>query len=261
MDMPSPQLMISPIPALKDNYVWAIIDPAQHTAWVVDPSEAKPVNEFLTQHQLTLTGILITHHHWDHTGGIAELISHYPVPVFAPAKENIVGVTHQVHEGDEIKITPSFSLQVLEIPGHTLGHVAYYAPGIIFCGDTLFAAGCGRVFEGTMEQMYSSLQKIASLPDDTNIYCAHEYTLNNLRFAKLVEPNNQDIDERMKRVEAMRQQHKPSLPSTLKEEKATNPFLRCHQPEIVANLKRRTNLQSIHSIDIFSQLREWKDKF
>ena len=252
---------IHPIPALKDNYIWAIIDDRQQSAFIVDPGEAEPVEAFLHQHQLNLAGILITHHHWDHTNGISALKNN-SIPVFGPAKENIPSVTNKLHENDEVKLDHvPFTLRVIEIPGHTLGHIAYYAPGILFCGDTLFAAGCGRVFEGTMEQMYASLQKIAALPDDTKIYCAHEYTLNNLRFAKLVEPNNPRIDERIKQVELMREKNLPSLPSTLKEEKETNPFLRCESTEIIKNVTEKYNLQAAHSIDIFTALREWKNAF
>ena len=168
---------IIPITALKDNYIWAIIDSQKKSALVVDPGEAKPVIDFLKQQQLTLVGILITHHHWDHTNGITELKEKFNIPVIGSAKENVSGVTKSVKEPDMIDLNNKI-FYVLDIPGHTLGHIAYYGLNSIFCGDTLFSAGCGRLFEGTPEQMYMTLQKMAALPDVTKIYCGHEYTQN-----------------------------------------------------------------------------------
>src|SRR5579863_6235973 len=213
-------IRIIPIPILKDNYVWTILDTQQNTALIVDPGDAIPVQYFLQQQNITLQGILITHHHWDHTNGIVALKKMYDMPVYGPTKEKIAGLTTLVNEHDTINIAAFPHFQIIAIPGHTLGHVAYYANEILFCGDTLFAAGCGRLFEGTAAQMYDSLQKIAALPDTTKIYCAHEYTLNNLRFAELVEPGNKKINERIKQVTEIRDKNLPSLPSLLSEEKA-----------------------------------------
>lgn len=254
-------LTIHPIPALKDNYIWAITDSDHQQTVIVDPGEAKAVEDFLREQHLTLKAILITHHHWDHMNGVMELKNHYHVPVIAP-NENIPGATRRVSENDVVTI-PNFPLhlKVFEIPGHTLGHVAYYTPSMLFCGDTLFSSGCGRIFEGTPVQMYASLLKITALPNATQIYCAHEYTLNNLRFAETVEPGNKKIAERIKTVSAMRDNHQPSLPSTLSDEKETNPFLRCDSPEIIANVERYANQSLSNPIAVFTWLRKWKDTF
>lgn len=255
-------LIIHAIPALSDNYIWAIIDKKTETALIVDPGEAAPVQAFLKQQSLTLLGILITHHHWDHTDGISALRKAYPVPVFGPAIENIVEKTDPLNERDTLTMDHfPLSFTTLSIPGHTLGHIAYYSPGILFCGDTLFASGCGRVFEGTYEQMYLSLQKIAALPHETEIYCAHEYTLANLRFAKHVEPNNRDIDKRIEQVSALRDQGLPSLPSLLRDEKATNPFLRCHTKDVIASAEHYAGQSLADPIAVFTVLRKWKDSF
>lgn len=253
---------IHPIPALEDNYIWAIIDKKAKTALIVDPGEASPVEHFLKDQQLRLLGILITHHHWDHTNGIAALVKNHTVPVFGPGTENIVEMTNKLSDTDKIKIEDfPLTFTSLSIPGHTSGHIAYYSPGVLFCGDTLFASGCGRIFEGTPEQMYASLQKIAALPDDTEIYCAHEYTLANLRFAKQVEPNNVDIDDRIKTVKALRDRGLPSLPSLLKDEKATNPFLRCEAKEVIASVQNHMEENLTSPVAIFAALRKWKDHF
>ena len=249
---------ITPIPTLKDNYVWAIINKPK--VLIVDPGEAAPVAEFLQRHRLDLAGIIITHHHWDHTNGIINLINQYPAPVWGPSKENIPGITHPLHDNDKINLDSfPIELTIIAIPGHTLGHIAYYARGMLFCGDTLFAAGCGRLFEGTALQLYTSLQKIAALPEDTNIYCAHEYTLNNLHFAQTVEPNNKQITELIAQISALRKQGLPSLPSTLRKEKATNPFLRCDSPDVKENVEQYANKKLNDPLEIFTYLRKWKD--
>jgi hydroxyacylglutathione hydrolase len=253
---------ILPIPALKDNYIWAIIDHAQHKAVIVDPGEAEPVDAFLEQHQLALAGILITHHHWDHTGGAIALQQQHGVPLIGPKNDPVKGLNFALAENDEASIEHfPMTFRVLDIPGHTLGHIAYYSAGVLFCGDTLFAAGCGRIFEGTPPQMFATLQKIAELPEATNIYCAHEYTLNNLRFAETVEPGNKQIAARLKKVSELRNRHLPSLPSTLAEEKATNPFLRCDSSEIQANVERYAGKKLHSALEVFTWLRKWKDEF
>jgi hydroxyacylglutathione hydrolase len=231
------QVQVTAIPALSDNYIWAIIH--QDKAVIVDPGEAEPVERFLKQHHLSLAGILLTHHHWDHTNGAAALHQRYHVPVFGPAEDHIPSVTHALRDGDSVKI-PDFPIvwRVMAIPGHTLGHVAYYADGMLFCGDTLFSAGCGRLFEGTAQQMYDSLSQLAALPCNTRVYCGHEYTVKNLQFAQTVEPENTRIVTRLEEVQALRNQQLPSLPSTIKIELETNPFLRCDSPEVFAALRR-----------------------
>lgn len=259
--MNTPHLSITPIPILKDNYVWTLIDKAKNAAVIVDPGDAAPVRDYLQTHGLTLAAILLTHHHWDHTNGVNDLKKLYDVPVFGP-REKIPSVTNNVNENDEVSVVNfPLSFEVMAIPGHTLSHIAYYAPGMIFCGDTLFASGCGRLFEGTAGEMYASLQKIAALPDSTHVYCAHEYTLNNLRFAALVEPTNQKIVERAKRVAALREKNLPSIPDTLAEEKATNPFLRCDSPEIIASVEAYAGRKLTDPVDVFAWLRKWKDEF
>ncbi|MBX3708672.1 MAG: hydroxyacylglutathione hydrolase [Gammaproteobacteria bacterium] len=260
MDALNP-ITIKPIRTLKDNYVWVIINNASHTAVIIDPGEADPVITFLNDNKLSLLAVLITHHHWDHTNGIPGIINHSDVPIYGPAAEKIPSVTNIVFENIQIDIPGFPTLQALDIPGHTIGHIAYYSPGILFCGDTLFAAGCGRIFEGTAAQMYSSLQKIAALPEDTKIYCAHEYTLNNLRFAATVEPSNKKINERIQSVTELRHKNLPSLPSTLREEKETNPFLRCHEPELRIHAEEHIGQTLTTPIAIFTALRQWKNNF
>jgi hydroxyacylglutathione hydrolase len=260
MNNPSKEdIKIIPIAALKDNYIWALVDNAKQTAIIIDPGEATPVDAFLKHNGLSLLAILVTHHHWDHTNGISKLREEYQVPVYGPASQMLTGLTNQVEENDEIRIDDfPKTFKVMKMPGHTLEHVAYYAPRILFCGDTLFASGCGRIFEGTAEQMYSSLQKIASLPDDTFIYCAHEYTENNLNFAKMVEPNNMNISKRAEEVKALREKKLPSLPSSLLNEKATNPFLRCESPEIKMEVEKYAGKKLDAPVDVFTWLRKWK---
>jgi len=253
---------VQPISALKDNYIWVLVNKKNKTAIVVDPGEAPPVLEFLQKNDLSLLAIFITHHHWDHTNGIEEILNFKKVPVYGSANEKITHLTHPLRELDIVSV-PEFPLdfQVLEIPGHTVGHIAYYSPGMLFCGDTLFSAGCGRLFEGTAEQMFISLQKLAALPDDTKVYCAHEYTLNNLRFAASVEANNQEIMNRISFVTALRDKNLPSLPSTMKEEKETNPFLRCGVLEVKWNVEKQVNRKLESLVETFAMLRKWKDEF
>ena len=256
------QIEIVPIPAFSDNYMWAIVDTKTGRTLIIDPGEAHPVIDFLEKNKLTLAAILITHHHHDHTGGITALISRYPIPVIGPLNDGVTSLTKKVNEPDEITITNfPLTFSVLAIPGHTKGHIAYYAKGMLFCGDTLFAGGCGRLFEGTAAQLYHSLQKIAALPDDTKIYCAHEYTVKNLQFAALVEPENSEIQSRLQKVKTLRENNLPTLPSLLSEEMATNPFLRCHQTSVKSSLENHAGKQLADKIEIFAELRQWKDRF
>lgn len=255
-------ITIHAIPALKDNYIWIVVNTKMQCALIVDPGDASPVISYLKQHQLELCGILITHHHWDHVNGVADLRKQFNVPVYGSVRNQFNELTHRVDEGDEVLINDSFpAWRVIAIPGHTLDHIAYIADDIVFCGDTLFAAGCGRIFEGTAEQLYASLQKLAHLSDDTKVYCAHEYTLNNLYFAQTVEPNNQYIIQRIDRISALREKNIPSIPSILLEEKQTNPFLRCTSTEIIQHVERHTKRALKDPVDVFTALREWKNTF
>ncbi len=248
---------ISLIPAFKDNYIWLLHEGRR--AFVVDPGDAAPVLARLNADGLDLEGILITHHHADHQGGIAELAARWPVKVYAPASESITGRTHPLRGGECIEVLGQ-TLHVLAVPGHTLGHLAYYAPGVLFCGDTLFGAGCGRLFEGTPEQMSASLVSIAALPDDTLIYCAHEYTAMNLPFARAVEPDNPAITARINEVAALRAAGLPSVPLTLAEEKASNPFLRCQEPAVIAAGLANFAVDRSKTA-IFAALRAWRNDF
>jgi len=256
---------IDPIPAFKDNYIWTIHD-LQH-AVVVDPGDAAPVRAWLDKHRCRLAAILCTHHHNDHVGGICELAQLYNVPVYGPANENIPCITHPVQEGSLIEISkPAIRLEVLDIPGHTLGHVAYLGrmnPGeaeSLFCGDTLFGCGCGRLFEGTAAQLHHSLQRLARLPDETKVYCAHEYTEANIRFALACEPHNILLAQRREHTQAQRSAGKPSVPSTIALEKDTNPFLRCSAPEILQILRVR-GWNEANELGAFTALREWRNHF
>ncbi|HES75663.1 MAG TPA: hydroxyacylglutathione hydrolase [bacterium] len=253
---------IHPIPAFEDNYIWLLVD-GNHAA-VIDPGQADPVIDYLENHQLKLKAILLTHHHYDHIDGAQTLRERYPCPVYGPKMHEIDTLAQS--EGDSIDLSSDGlgRWQVIATPGHTLDHLAYFSPSsppVLFCGDTLFGAGCGKLFEGTAEQMQSSLEKIRALPDDTLIYCGHEYTEDNLRFATLAEPDNRAIHQRIASSRAQRARNEPTLPSTLALEKATNPFLRWDDAELLAQAEQhvRHNLDSPASV--FAAVRAWKDAF
>jgi hydroxyacylglutathione hydrolase len=248
---------ISLIPAFKDNYIWLLTRGKR--ACVVDPGDAAPVISRLEADDLALESILITHHHADHQGGVAELKARWPAEVYTPVSESITGCTRPLSGGEQINILDQ-TLEVMAVPGHTLGHLAYLAPGALFCGDTLFGAGCGRLFEGTPEQMSASLDRIAALPDDTLVYCAHEYTEMNLRFALAVEPDNQALQVRAAKVAALRVAGLPSVPSTLGEEKATNPFLRCAEAAVIEAGMQHAAVNRENSA-IFAAIRGWRNNF
>jgi hydroxyacylglutathione hydrolase len=253
-------LEIVPLPAFKDNYIWTL----RSGTWaaVVDPGEARPVTDYLAREGLTLAAILATHHHPDHVGGIADLVATKKIPVFGPKGEPIPALTHPVGQDDRVAI-PELAAQfsVLDIPGHTRAHVAYYGLGSLFCGDTLFACGCGRVFEGTAAQMLASLQKLAALPDETKVYCGHEYTLANIKFARAVDPGNAVLAEREARAQRLRAAGRPTLPSTLGEERATNPFLRCAEPVVVESANKYLGTRIGDPVSVFAAIREWKNRF
>ena len=252
-------LEIVPVGAFKDNYVWTLRK--GNFAAVVDPGDARPVLQYLAHARLELSAILATHHHADHVGGIAELLRHGDVPVYGPRGEPIPTLTHPVSEGDTVKLPElDVSFSVLDIPGHTRAHIAYYGAGALFCGDTLFACGCGRLFEGTAEQMYASLEKLRALPDETRVYCGHEYTLANIGFAQSVEPSNRALAEREARDRKLREAGKPTLPSTLGEEKATNPFLRCREPAVVESANKYLGSRVSDPVRVFAAIRDWKNR-
>ena len=247
------------IPAFKDNYIWLLRKGV--AAVVVDPGDAGPVLDELDRQGLALTAILITHHHADHQGGVAGLLARYPVPVFGPAHESITALSHPLRGGETIALPGlDVPLEVIAVPGHTLGHLAYHGADCLFCGDTLFTAGCGRVFEGTMAQMLASLERLAALPEQTAVYCAHEYTQANLRFALAADPDNRLLQRRASEVAAARAKGEATVPSTLAREKATNPFLRCREAALVAAAQTR-GAPATDALTVFTVLREWKNAF
>ena len=256
-------LSIDPIPAFSDNYIWLIYDQDSREAFVVDPGDAAPVEERLREMQLSLTGILITHHHFDHTGGLEQLCAAFNPVVYGPRNPAISGLSQTLGAGDEIDVL-GHEFSVLEVPGHTLDHIAYFHRGeepLLFCGDTLFAGGCGRLFEGNPPMMHASLQSLAALPSATQVYCAHEYTLANLAFARAVEPDNTALIHRVATAEATRARNEPTVPSNIALELDTNPFMRCAQPELLAALQAQGKLEGQSAVEVFATVRGWKDNF
>jgi hydroxyacylglutathione hydrolase len=257
-------LAVLTVPAFNDNYLWLIHDGVNAAA--VDPGDAQPILAALKAHGLTLTAILLTHHHADHTGGVPALLQHYAVPVYGPRNDGIAAVTQPLSEDATVHV-PGLDLQlsVLEVPGHTLGHIAYFRAGDepwLFCGDTLFAGGCGRLFEGSPSQMVDSLNKLAALPAETKVFCAHEYTLSNLRFASAVDPGNAALQARVEADTAKRARGVPTVPSTIGMERNTNPFLRYAEPQIAAQLVAAGKLQGGEApVAVFAALRQWKNTF
>lgn len=246
------------IPALSDNYIWLLSNENSECV-IVDPSQAKPVIEMLSQLSLTPVAILLTHHHDDHVGGVADLVTKYPsITVFGPKETQDKGTTHIIHDQEKI-IIDSFCFHVISTPGHTLGHVSYYSEPYLFCGDTLFSGGCGRLFEGTAQQMFSSLQRLSALPDNTLICCAHEYTLSNMAFAHHIMPENALITDYFHQVSEMRKNLQPTVPITLKNEKNINLFLKSDDIDLQGILGITTNTYA--PIKTFTKLRELKDNF
>ncbi|MCL2298462.1 MAG: hydroxyacylglutathione hydrolase [Proteobacteria bacterium] len=255
---------IIPVCAFADNFIWLIHD-GRH-AVAVDVGDATPLLERLDALNLTLSAVLCTHHHADHVGGNAALVARCPAPVYGPENERIPARTVPLRGGETL-VLPGLEIpcRVLAVPGHTLGHLAYAIETpegtALFCGDALFSAGCGRIFEGTAAMMWQSLSALATLPETTRIYCGHEYTLSNLRFARAVEPDNAALIAREAAVRALREAGKPSVPSTLAEERATNPFLRVDVPAVQAAVRAYSGLPCVTAPETFAVLRTWRDDF
>ena len=247
------------IPAFRDNYIWMLR--RGQAAVVVDPGDSAPVAQVLEQESLELAAILTTHHHADHQGGVESLSVNRQLAVFGPATESITGLTHPLRGGEVFELPVlGVSVSVVSVPGHTSGHLAYLIGNRLFCGDTIFGAGCGRLFEGTPEQMAASLHTLAVLPDETEIYCAHEYTEMNLHFAVAVEPNNQQLQQRVRDAAATRARGLSTVPSTMALEKATNPFLRCSEPAVVAAAVARGAV-AMDPVTVFAAIRGWRNEF
>ncbi|MGQ0752624.1 MAG: hydroxyacylglutathione hydrolase [Betaproteobacteria bacterium] len=251
---------VIPLRAFSDNYIWTIRD--RQCAAVVDPGDAAPVLDYLRGEHLRLVAILNTHHHADHVGGNGALLAHASVPVFGPFDPRIPDLTKRLADGDRIRL-PHFDieLEVVEIPGHTRSHIAFHGAGMLFCGDTLFAAGCGRLFEGTPQQMHDSLSRLMRLDASTRVYCGHEYTATNIRFARAAEPGNRSLVELEEHVRKLRDQDLPTLPSTIAQEKATNPFVRCSEPEVVETASRYAGRPLKDPVSVLGAIREWKNNF
>lgn len=257
-------MTLHPIPAFSDNYIWLLYHAGQ--AWAVDPGDAAPVLAYLQQHQLQLQGIVLTHHHADHVGGVQELREATGAAVYGPAFETLPDPVQRLGGGDSVTLL-GHRFDVLDVPGHTSGHIAYHcadwdgAP-LLFCGDTLFSGGCGRIFEGTPAQMLASLDALAALPDTTRVCCTHEYTLSNLRFALAVEPGNADLVAYEQACQQLRAADQPTLPSTLGLERRINPFLRNRLPHVVGRVQQQApNTDTSDEVAVFAALREWKNNF
>jgi len=266
-------LEIYPIPAFSDNYIWCLVNPEDHSAFVVDPGDADPVEHYLEAHALTLKGVLITHFHPDHTGGLTNLLDKQNLIVYGPhpaqtneapnrVTEGCDLITNKVSEGEHIIIL-GHTFTVYETPGHTLDHIVYFSDDLLtlFSGDTLFYGGCGRIFEGNPKMMEQSLSKLSRLPPSTRVYCAHEYTQSNLQFAKHVEPNNKDLQRHIDEASQLRQKGLPTLPSSIEVECMINPFLRSGETTVIDSAIKQGCPDNPNKVDVFSCIRAWKDNF
>ena len=253
-------LRVEPIKAFTDNYIWLVS--TNEGSIVIDPGESENIQKLIDNKTIDLKGILITHHHYDHTNGLSELVKKNELEVYGPVN-NIDGIDHRLNDKDQISII-GIDFDIISIPGHTLDHIGFYSANanspILFCGDTLFAGGCGRVFEGTYEQMFNALKKITKLPTNTNIYCGHEYTLSNLKFALEADDTNKELIDEFKKVENKINSNIPSLPTTLDKELKVNPFLRCDNINIQNKITEKFNVSN-NELEVFTALRKWKDDF
>lgn len=249
-------LHVYPIPAFEDNYIWLLHN--KRDAIVIDPGDATPVINKLTELSLNLSAILITHHHADHINGVRTLLKHYPVPVYAPQYEQYSFEHVALAEGDQINLNSiGLTFNVMWLPGHTLGHIAYLNESCLFCGDVLFSVGCGRLFEGTPKQMLDSLNRLKKLDPSISVYCTHEYTAKNIDFALTLEPNNRDLHHRKIEVERLRHHQLTSLPTSIELELKTNPFLRCNQPAIIEN----ASVEKDDELSVFTKIRELRNHY
>ena len=253
---------LTALPAFSDNYIWMLDD--GHHAVVIDPGESAPVADALDARQLELAAILVTHHHADHTGGVDALRGRLQGPVYGPRRESIPEPHVPLDDADTVDVL-GVHFDVIDVPGHTAGHIAFYGADVggtplLFCGDTLFSAGCGRLFEGTPAQMLTSLTRLAALPGATRVCCAHEYTLSNLKFAQAVEPHNRDITAYTTWCRAQRDDNRPTLPSNIARERLVNPFLRCAEPD-VAQSARQHGASTDAPVAVLTALRQWKNQF
>ena len=249
------------VSAFSDNYIWLITNEERKKAAIVDPGDAQPVIHELKQRGIEPVAILITHHHNDNVGGITELLATYPdLPVYGPANESIPHITHRLTEGQTVNLESiGQNFEVLDIPGHTAEHIAYYGDGSLFCGDTLLGSGCGRVFDSTVTALHNSLYRIAQLPTETLVYCTHEYTVENIGFAKWVEPDNKDIDEHLEACWELLDSGRATVPFTLENEFKSNPFLRTHIPEVIKKIEEVAGRELNTPSEVFAAMRIWKD--
>lgn len=256
-------LDVIPVPAFADNYLWLVRGPADpRHAVVVDPGDAGAVQQALEAYGLALEAILVTHHHADHVGGVATLSGSTGAIVYGPAAESLPLVHHRLRGGGRVELPRTgLAFEVLDVPGHTAGHIAFVGHGAVFCGDTLFSGGCGRLFEGTPAQMLASLDALAALPDETRVYCAHEYTLSNLRFALAVEGGNAELARYAAEARRRRDRDEPTLPSTIGLEKRINPFLRSRAASVRAAAEAHAGMALASPVEVFATVRRWKDGF
>jgi len=256
-------LQVTPVRAFADNYIWLIHAPRDASQVVaVDPGDAAPAERALAERKLTLGGILLTHHHADHVGGVSTLLQKRSIPLFGPGSERLAGEPTRLHQGDRATIAAlGLEFTVLDIPGHTAGHIAYVGHGALFCGDTLFSAGCGRLFEGTPEQMVGSLAKLAQLPAETLVYCGHEYTVSNLKFELAVEPQYAEAARYLEECSRKRALDEATLPSSIRHERNVNPFLRCDQQTVKQAAEAKAGRRLQNTTEVFAVLRQWKDGF